>query len=91
MQMTNIGSHGTGNAELSPIVTKQYDGKAFPLHQCFMREIPAYIIKTAYELSDLRLALFRGGLAFIFITGDTSYPLKDLDLLAEKDMLMFLD
>lgn len=67
------------------IIIGQYNSKEYPLKRYYYNDIPKHILDVINELVGANDCLVRGGLAYIFITGNTEYLLKDIDLLAAKE------
>lgn len=67
---------------MSKVIYGQYDSDKYPLKRFLEQEIPSGIRNVLLELSHLKLAVFRGGLAFVFLTNESRYLLKDLDMMA---------
>ena len=66
------------------IIYGQYDFDKYPLKRYRYDEIPADIKRVLSNLNEKEIAVFRGGLAFIFLLNENQYILKDLDMLALK-------
>lgn len=69
---------------MSKIIFGQYDSNEYPLKRYFYEEVPDKIKDLLVNLNLDDLAIFRGGLAFIFLLDEKEYMLKDLDMLALK-------
>jgi len=69
---------------MDKIVYGQYDSLNYPLKRYFYKDLPQNIDNTIMELNHKRLAIFRGGLAFVFLLNESEYLLKDLDMLATE-------
>lgn len=65
---------------MSEIIYGQYNATEFPLKHFCYREIPEHIGNQLFDLNRNRLAYFRGGLSYIFLTGNEEYQLKDFDM-----------
>ena len=63
------------------VIYGQYDSNFYPLKRFYEPEIPNRVRKVLLELSQKELAVFRGGLAFVFLLNEKEYLLKDLDML----------
>ena len=66
------------------IIYGQYSSRDYPLKQYSFNDIPSHIRDVLKNLSDKKLAICRGGMAYILLTGDNSYLLKDIDMLAKE-------
>lgn len=67
---------------MSNVIYGQYDSKKYPLKRFYITELPLEIKKVLYKLSQMNLAIFRGGLAYVLLLDVREYLLKDLDMLA---------
>lgn len=67
---------------MNKIIWGQYDVADYPLKHFFYNEIPENIKGILIKMCERKLAVFRGGIAFIFLLSKTDYQLKDLDMLA---------
>lgn len=67
---------------MNNIIYGQYDSTNYPLKRYLYNEIPEDI-KLLMEYLNNDLAIFRGGLAYVFLLNKKEYLLKDLDMLAE--------
>ena len=70
---------------MNKIIWGQYDAADYPLKHFFYNEIPENIKGILIKMCERKLAVFRGGIAFIFLLSKTDYQLKDLDMLATID------
>lgn len=59
---------------------KFYDKNLYPLQYFDIKSIPKCMINVIEKLNERFNLVVRGGLSYILITGDGSYPLKDIDL-----------
>lgn len=62
------------------IYHEYYNPKNYPLKSYFYEEIPKNIIDIMMDINSNNLAIFRGGLGFIFLL-NAKYLLKDLDMI----------
>lgn len=77
---------------MNKVIYGQYDSRQYPLKRYFYKEVPYYIEKVIMKLNSSELAVFRGGLAYIFLINKGDYLLKDLDMLAlETNMNAIID
>jgi hypothetical protein len=67
---------------MSNVIYGQYDSNNYPLKKFYENELPDGIREILFELSQKKLAVFRGGLAFVFLLNEKNYLLKDLDMIA---------
>lgn len=67
---------------MNNVICGQYDSNNYPLKRFYEYEIPNVIREILLELSYKELAVFRGGLAFVFLLNEKEYLLKDLDMIA---------
>lgn len=67
------------------MICGQYDAIKYPLKRFYEHELPNAIRETLLELAYKELAVFRGGLAFVFLLNEKDYLLKDLDMIAYAD------
>jgi hypothetical protein len=76
----------------SNVITGQYSSDDYTLKRFFMNEIPNEIRKVIRNLIDEADCILRGGMAYVCITEDMGYQLKDIDLLgkSEKKELMLM-
>ena len=65
---------------MNKIIWGQYDAADYPLKHFFYNEIPENIRGILIKMCERKLAVFRGGIAFIFLLNKTDYQLKDLDM-----------
>lgn len=70
---------------MNNVIWGQYNSANYPLKHFFYDEIPESIIKTLMKLCERQLAIFRGGIAYIFLLNKIDYKLKDLDMLANEE------
>lgn len=70
---------------MSNVIYGQYDSQAYPLKRFYYEDLPQRINTVLLRLSQMRLAVVRGGLAFVFLLNETKYLLKDLDMLAVEN------
>lgn len=63
------------------VIYGQYDSNFYPLKRFYEPEIPNRVREVLLELSQKELAVYRGGLAFVFLLNEKEYLLKDLDML----------
>ena len=64
------------------VIYGQYDSNFYSLKRFYEHELPNEIREIHLELSQKELAVFGGGLAFVFLLNETDYLLKDLDMIA---------
>lgn len=64
------------------VIYGQYDSSFYPLKRFYEQELPNEIREILLVLSQKQLAVFRGGLAFVFLLNEKDYLLKDLDMIA---------
>lgn len=69
---------------MGKIVKGQYDCTAYPLKRYTITEIPMYIWKILLGTQEKSNAVIRGGLAYILLSNDMNYILKDIDLLCKE-------
>ena len=69
---------------MSKVIYGQYDSQNYPLKRFYYKELPQRINNVLLGLSYMELAVFRGGLAFVFLLNEHKYLLKDLDMLAHE-------
>lgn len=69
------------------VIYGQYDATEYPLKKFYYKEIPKEIKYSMFELNESELAVFRGGLAYIFLLDKKEYLLKDLDMIALESNL----
>jgi len=69
---------------MGKIVKGQYDCTAYPLKRYTITEIPMYIWKILLGTQEKSNAVIRGGLAYILLSSDMNYILKDIDLLCKE-------
>lgn len=67
---------------MGKIIYGQYDQNKYPLKRFYFSELPLEINDVLYKLNQMKLAIFRGGLAFVFLMNANNYLLKDLDMIA---------
>lgn len=67
---------------MNNVTYEQYDSQQYPLKRFYCREIPREIEDVLMRLCHAELAVFRGGLAFVYLMNEREYLLKDLDMLA---------
>ena len=75
---------------MSKVIYGQYNSQNYPLKNFFYEELPQKINSVLLGLSQMRLAVFRGGLAFVFLLNENKYLLKDLDMLAHESKKEFI-
>lgn len=63
------------------VIYGQYDSCFYPLKRFYEPEIPSRVREVLLELGQKELAVFRGGLAYVFLLNEKEYLLKDLDML----------
>lgn len=69
---------------MGKIIKGQYDCTAYPLKRYTITEIPMYIWKILLGTQEKSNAVIRGGLAYILLSNDMNYILKDIDLLCKE-------
>lgn len=62
------------------VIYGQYDLHRYPLKRFYYEQLPKKINDVLLQLNQAKLAIFRGGLAFVFILNEKQYLLKDLDM-----------
>lgn len=67
---------------MNNVVWGQYKAADYPLKHFYYEEIPERVKKVLFDLNQRKIAVFRGGIAFVFLLNKTDYKLKDLDMLA---------
>lgn len=67
---------------MNNVIYRQYDSRQYPLKRFYYGEIPSEIEDVLMQLCRSELAVFRGGLAFVYLLNKREYLLKDLDMLA---------
>lgn len=70
---------------MKKVIYGQYDANAYPLKRFYEDELPDKIRELFFLLSHQQLAVFRGGLAFVFLLNEKKYLLKDIDMMAYSD------
>ena len=65
------------------VIEKQYNSSNYPLMLFQWNDLPNYIVSVIEELNALNKVIIRGGLAYILLTKDFGYPLKDIDFIAD--------
>ena len=70
---------------MNNVIWGQYASADYPLKHFFYNEIPEKIKNILMKLCESKLAVFRGGIAFVYLLSKTDYELKDLDMLATND------
>ena len=65
------------------VIEKQYNSSNYPLMLFQWNDLPNYIVRVIEELNALNKVIIRGGLAYILLTKDFVYPLKDIDFIAD--------
>ena len=61
-----------------------YNADDYPLNRYCLCDIPSHLHQTIYSLIVHNNCIIRGGLAYILLTNDFTYYLKDIDLLADR-------
>lgn len=69
---------------MGKIVKGQYDCTVYPLKRYTITEIPMYIWGILLGTQEKSSAVIRGGLAYILLSNDMNYILKDIDLLCKE-------
>ena len=69
---------------MNNIIYGQYNSIDYPLKTFFYDDLPKNIINTIFKLNFNGTAVFRGGIAFVFLLNENNYILKDLDMIALK-------
>ena len=69
---------------MNNIIYGQYNSSDYPLKTFFYDDLPKNIINTIFKLNFNGTAVFRGGIAFVFLLNENNYILKDLDMIALK-------
>lgn len=70
---------------MNSVIWGQYTSADYPLKHFFYNEIPEKIKTVLKKLCESKLAVFRGGIAFVCLLNKTGYELKDLDMLSTND------
>lgn len=70
---------------MNNIIWGQYNAADYPLKHFFYKDIPENVKGILMKICASKLAIFRGGIAFIFLLNKTDYELKDIDMLATFD------
>lgn len=69
---------------MGKIVKGQYDCMAYPLNRYIISEIPTYIWRLLLDTQQKEPTVIRGGLAYVLLSNDMGYTLKDIDLLCKE-------
>lgn len=67
---------------MGKIVYGQYDSTRYPLAKFKIHKIPENILNVMQDLNQHNLAIYRGGVGYIFLLSEEDYLLKDLDMIA---------
>ena len=65
------------------VIEKQYNSSNYPLMLFQWNDLSNDIVRVIEELNALNKVIIRGGLAYILLTKDFGYPLKDIDFIAD--------
>ena len=68
---------------MSKVIYGQYDSEKYTLKRFYEDELPHKIKGVMMKLNQDRIAVFRGGLAFVYLLNKSDYLLKDLDMVAQ--------
>lgn len=72
---------------MSEVIYGQYDSNEYTLKRFYESELPQTIKDVMMKLNHKNLAVFRGGLAFVYLLDEREYLLKDLDMIARTQSL----
>ncbi|RGZ63635.1 hypothetical protein DW979_12475 [Eubacterium sp. AM49-13BH] len=67
---------------MSEVIYGQYDSNEYTLKRFYESQLPKTIRDVMMKLNQNNLAVFRGGLAFVYLLNEREYLLKDLDMIA---------
>lgn len=67
---------------MSELIYGQYDSNEYSLKRFYVSELPDTIHEVMMKLNQDKLAVFRGGLAFVYLLDEKEYLLKDLDMVS---------
>ena len=72
---------------MSEVIYGQYDSNEYTLKRFYESQLPKTIRDVMMKLNQNNLAVFRGGLAFVYLLNEREYLLKDLDMIARTQSL----